>query len=109
MVASTTVFGVELLPVLGMQPLPAAEPGGLWADKAADGCSAEKMVQHIQTNVPSSSTHGDEAAIDVGPQRQARAAIKGLELPPHIETAPVVLKQPGSVSPRYGCFGHVQH
>src|SRR2546430_2904974 len=57
--------------------------------------------------LPPGSTHGDEAAIDVGPQRQARAATNGLELPPHIEASPVVLKRVGSVgSPHFG-FGNV--
>ena len=45
--------------------------------------------------------HGDEAAIDVVPQRQARAAARGFEFPPDI----AVLKQPGSVGSRHCCFG----
>src|SRR5215510_8332053 len=67
-------FETELLGVLGVQSLPAAELHGLGADNAADASSAEKVIQHIETNVPPGSTHRDEAAIDVGPQRQARAA-----------------------------------
>src|SRR5271169_4754310 len=84
-------FDTELLGVLGVQSLP-AELHGLATNDAAEGSSAEKVIQDIETNVPPGSTHGDEAAIDVGPQRQARAAVKGFEFPPHIVVAPVVLK-----------------
>ena len=38
--------------------------------------------------------HGDEAAIDVVPERQARAAAERLELPAEIVATPVVLEQP---------------
>ncbi len=72
------------------------------------GRSAEQVIQHIEANVPPGRTHRDEAAIDVGPQRQACAATKGFELPPHIETAPVVLEHFGSVGSRHCGFGHVQ-
>ena len=81
-------FNAELPGVLGVQSLP-AELHGLGADDAADGSSAEKAIQNIETNVPPGSAHGDEAAIDVGPQRQARAATKGFEFPPHIEATPL--------------------
>src|SRR6266699_5809964 len=81
----------ELLGVLGVESLPAAELHRLAGNDAADGRSAEKPIQNIETNVPPGSTHRDEAAIDVGPQRQARAATKGFEFPPDILVAPVVL------------------
>ena len=57
-------FNTELLGVLRVQPLP-AELHGLGANDAADGSSAEKAIQNIETNVPPGSTHRDEAAIDV--------------------------------------------
>src|SRR5882762_914974 len=57
--------------VLGVQSLPAAELYRLGTNDAADGGSAEKVIQNIEANVPPGSTHRDEAAIDVGPQRQA--------------------------------------
>src|SRR5437773_7365985 len=82
----------ELLCVLGVQSLPALELHRLGTNDAADGSSAEKVIQHIETNVPPGSTHRDVAPIDVGPQRQARAATNGLELPPHVEATPVVLE-----------------
>jgi hypothetical protein len=50
--------------------------------------------------VPARGAHRDEAAIDVVPQRQARAASKGFEFPPHI----AALKQLGSIGSRHFCF-----
>src|SRR5260221_6642380 len=67
-----------------------------------------KAVQNIETNVPPGSTHGDEAAIDVVPQRQARAATKGFEFPPDILVTPVVLKHLGSVGSRHCCLGNLR-
>src|SRR2546425_10967724 len=61
----------ELLCVLGVQSLPAAELHRLATNDAADGSSAEKLIQNIETNVPPGSAHRDEAAVDVVPQRQA--------------------------------------
>ncbi len=98
----------ELLGVFGVQSLPPAELYGLGADHAADGSSVEKTIQNIETNVPPGSTHGDEAATDIGPQREARAASKGFEFPAHIEVAPIVLKRLGSVGSRHFCFGNVR-
>src|SRR6266481_2062432 len=82
----------ELLCVLRVQSLPATELHRLGTNDAPDGGSAEKVIQNIEANVPPGSTHRDEAAIDVGPQRQARAVTKGFEFPPHIVVTPVVLK-----------------
>jgi len=101
-------FHTELLCILGVQSLPAAELHGLGADDASNGSSAEQVIQNIETNVPSGSAHCDEAVTDVGPQRQARAATKCFEFPPHIEAAPLVLKQLGRVGSRHCCFGNVR-
>src|ERR1700722_15856859 len=103
----------ELLGVLRVQLLPAAELDGLGADDAANGRSAEKAIQNIETNVPARSAHCDEAVTDVGPQRQTRAAtmtseLKIFESPPHIETPPLVLKLLGSVGSRHRCFGNAR-
>ena len=67
-----------------MVPGPAMRPMGV---------PFEKVIQNIQTNVPPGGAHRDEAAIDAGPQRQARATANGFEFPPHIVGAPLVLKQ----------------
>src|ERR1700693_4693846 len=88
-----------------MQPLP-AELHGLGANEAADGSSTEKPIQNIETNVPPSSAHCDVAAIDVVPQRQARAATQGFELPPDVVATPVVLKHLGSLGSRHFRFGN---
>src|ERR1017187_7184487 len=101
-------FHTELLGVLRVQPLPAAELHRIGPDNAADGSSAEKAIQNIETNVPAGSTHRDEAAIDVVPQRQARAATKGFEFPPHIVAAPTVLKHLWSVGSPHFCFSNVR-
>src|ERR1017187_8499610 len=101
-------FNPELLGVLGVQPLPTSELHGIGADYAANGSSAEQVIQDIETNVPPGSAHCDEALTDVGPQRQARAATKGFEFPPHIVATPLVLKRLGSVGSRHCCFGNAQ-
>src|SRR5213079_398756 len=80
----------------------------LRTNDAAEGGSAEQVIQNIEANVPPGSTHRDEAAIDVGPQRQPRAATNGFELPPHIEATPVVLEHRGSVGSRHCGFGDVR-
>src|SRR6266705_2196207 len=98
----------ELLCVLGVQSLPAAELHRLGTNEAADGRSAKQVIQNIKTNVPPGSTHRDEAAIDVGPQRQARAAANGFEFPPHIEATPGVLERLWSVGSRHCCFGNMR-
>src|SRR5215831_696578 len=100
-------FNTELLGVLRVQPLP-AELHRLATNDAADGSSAEKAIQNIETNVPPGSTHWDEAAIDVVPERQARAATEGFEFPPDILGAPFVLEHLGSVGSRHSCFGNLR-
>src|SRR5882757_7367931 len=77
----------ELLGVLGVQSLPAAELHRLWAGDAAHGSSAQKMIQNIETNVPPGSTHCDKAVTDVGPEREPRAPHNGFELPAHLKVA----------------------
>src|SRR6266478_9806429 len=98
----------ELLCVLRAQPLPTTELHRFGTNDAADGGSAEEVIQNIEANVPPGSTHRDEAAIDVGPQGQARAATKGFEFPPHIEATPVVLEHLGSVGSRDRCLCNVR-
>src|SRR5215472_18691831 len=50
-------FRAELLGVLRHQPLPAVELHGLCASEAADGASAQKPIQNIETNVPAAAPH----------------------------------------------------
>src|SRR5437868_5041513 len=93
-------FNTELLCVLRVQSLPAGELHHVATGDAADRSPAEKVIQNIEGNVPSGSTHRDEAAIDIDPQRQARAASNGFEFPPRI----VVLEYLGSLGSRHSYF-----
>src|SRR5215471_506136 len=97
------IFKSELPGILRVQPLPAIELDRITASHAADRSTAEKLIQNIETNVPPGSTHRNEAAIDVVPQRQPRAAIRGFEFP----TGIVVLKHPWSLGSRHFCFGNL--
>src|SRR5256885_1349479 len=107
-VSSDSAFNAELLCILRAQSLPVAELHRVGTNHAAEGGSAEQVIQHIEANVPPGSTHRDVAAIDVDPQCQARAATNGFELPPHIEATPVVLEHLGSVGSRHRGFGDVR-
>src|SRR5215472_4011700 len=93
-------FNAELPGVLRIQPLPTFELHRLAANDGADGSSAEKAIQNIEADVPPGGAHGDEAAIDVLPKRQARAASVGFEFPLGV----VVLKHLGSVGSRHCGF-----
>src|SRR5215475_6310326 len=101
-------LNAKLLGVLSVQSLPSAELHRVGADDASDGVAGEKPIQHVQADVPPGSAHCDEAAIDVGPQRQTRAAPKGFELPSHVETTPLVLEQLRSIRSSDSCFGNKQ-
>jgi len=65
-------FDTELLGVLGVQPLPAAEVPGLGADDAADRFTPEEALRNIGGDVPACG----------GPRRVPSAAGTGLELSP---------------------------
>ncbi len=81
-------FDTELLGVLGVQPLPAGELHRLGTDDASNRLTREEPLKDVEADVPARGAPRDEAAIDVVPQRQARAATKGFEFPRGI----VVLK-----------------
>src|SRR5262249_48210233 len=68
------LFNVELLGILSVQPLPTFKLHRIGASDAGDGCSAEQVIQHVETNVPARSAPRDKAAVDVVPKRQACAA-----------------------------------
>src|SRR5580765_6021832 len=82
----------ELLRVLGVQSLKAAELHRLRPDRASNGLTDEKVIQYVEADVPPGGAHCNVASINAGPQRQASAATKGFEFPPHIEVTPLVLK-----------------
>jgi hypothetical protein len=66
-------LNAELLGVLGVQSLPAAELHGLGADDASNGLTGEKPIQHIEADVPARGAHGNESTVDVVPKREPRA------------------------------------
>src|SRR5215469_11057473 len=94
------LFNTELLGILRVQPLPTAQIHRLSTSDAADGSSAEKVIQHVETDMPARGPPRNKAAIDAVPQGQACAATRGFEFPPGI----VVLKHLGSVGARHSCF-----
>src|SRR5678815_5698397 len=94
-------FNAELFGVLGVQSLPAAKLHGVAGNDPANGSGAEKMIQNIETDMPPGGAHGNVAAIDVVPKRQARATAYGLGFPADIVAAPGVLEQLGSVGSRH--------
>src|ERR1700732_5352397 len=93
-------FNAELLCVLGVQSPPVAQLHGLGADDASNRLTRKAALKDVEADVPARGAPRDEAAIDVVPQRQARAATKGFEFPPRI----VVLKHLWSVGSRHSCF-----
>src|SRR5581483_3974127 len=94
--------------ILGVQALEVRRPHCIRPDAASDGYAGEQMVEDVEGNMPSSGTHGDETAIDAGPQRQASATGERFEFPSHFVLAPGVLERLGSVGPLYDCFGNMQ-
>src|SRR5438067_13855455 len=74
-----STLNAELLCLLRAQSLPVVELHRVGTNHAAERGAAEQVVQHIEANVPPGSTHRDVAPIDVGPQRQARAATDRFE------------------------------
>ncbi len=98
-------FHNELLAVLGLQSLPAAELHGLGADDWSNRVAREEPLKDVEADVPARGAPRDEAAIDAVPQRQARAAASGFEFPPDI----AVLQHLGSVGSSHSCFRNLRH
>src|SRR4051794_13425244 len=73
----------ELPGVFGDEALP-AEPHRLAADDASDRLAREEPLEDVEADVPARGAPRDEAAIDVVPEREARAAAERLELPPEV-------------------------
>src|SRR6516164_109579 len=94
-------FNTELLGVLGVQSLPAAELHGLGADDASNRLTREEPLKDVEADVPARGAPRDEAAIDVVPEREARAAAGRLELPPEVAATPAVstIRRSGVGSP----------
>src|SRR5262245_52647966 len=78
----------ELLCVLGVQSLPAAELHRVAGNDASNRLAGEVPLEDVEADVPARGAPRDEAAIDVVPEREARAAAERLELPPEVVAAP---------------------
>ena len=102
------VLHAELLCVLGVQSLPAAELHGLGADHASDRLDREEPIQDVEADVPARGAPRDVAAIDVVPEREARALAERLELPAHVAVAPAVLEQLRRVGPLHVGLGDLR-
>src|SRR5256885_3555692 len=90
----------ELLCVLGVQSLRAAELHGLGADDASNGPAGEKPLQHIEADVPARSAHRYEIAIDVVPKREpSAAASQRLEFPADVVSTPAIFERLRRVGP----------
>src|SRR5262245_38683840 len=94
----------ELLRVLGDETLP-AELRRFAADDPPNRLTRELPLEDVEADVPAGGAPGDEAAIDVVPQLEARAATERLELPPEIVAAPAVLEQSRSLGSLHGALG----
>ena len=89
-------FQTELLRVLRVQPLPAAEHLVLGAHHRPNRLTREEPLKDIEADVRGRGAPRDEAAINLALQRQARGATKGFEFPPNIAATPVVFKHLGA-------------
>src|SRR5215475_6197566 len=98
----------ELLGVLGVQALPASELHGLGADDPSDRLTREEPLEDVEADVPARGAPRDEAAIDVVPEREPRAAAERLELPPEVVATPAVLEQPGRLGPLHDGLGDLR-
>src|SRR5512143_3072889 len=98
----------ELLCILRVQFLPAAELQRIGTYNAAEWLSVEEVIEDVEADVPSGRAHRDEAAIDIGPQCEASSVSTRLKVPSHVESAPVVREQSGSVGLSHRCFGNVR-
>src|SRR6476646_3711614 len=99
-------FNLELLCILGLQPLPDAEFHDLGADHASNRLAREEPIKHIEADVPACGAPRDVAAINVVPERETRAATDGFKFPPDVVAAPFILEHLGSVGPRHFGFGN---
>src|SRR3954462_14148856 len=70
----TGALHAELLSIFGGQSLPALELHGVARHDASDRLTREQPIQHVEADVPARGAPRDVAAIDVVPEREARAA-----------------------------------
>src|SRR3989442_13490185 len=86
-------LNVELLCVLGVQSLPAAELDGIGADDASHRFTREEPLEDVEADVPARGAPRDVAAIDVVPEREAGAGLEGRP-PPRAGGGPPPVLEP---------------
>src|ERR1700752_3173363 len=96
----------ELLGVLGGQSLPAGKFPGVGSYDAADRVTREMPPEHVEADVPARGAPRDEAAIDVVPEREPRAAALRLQFPAQIASSPAVLEQRRRLGTLHGALGN---
>src|SRR4051812_7583238 len=102
-------LNAELLRVLGVQSLPAAELHGVGADDASNGLIREKPLQHIEADVPAGGAHRYESTVDVVPKRKpGAAACQRLQFPADVLTAPAEFEQLGRVGALHPGLGYMR-
>src|SRR2546425_4178795 len=102
-------LNAELLCVLGVQSLPAAELHGLGADDASNGPTGEKPLQHIEADVPARSAHRYESTVDVVPKREPSAtASQRLQFPADVLSSPAEFEHLGRVGPLHLGLGYMR-
>ena len=72
---------------------------------ASDRFACEEPIEDVEADVPARGAPRDEAAIDVVPERKARAAAERFELPADVAASQSVLEQPRRLGPLHGGLG----
>src|SRR4029077_13109179 len=98
----------ELLRVLGVQSLPAAELHGVWADDASNRVAREEPFQHIEADMPAGRAHGDVSTVDVVPESEPGTAAERLQFPADVISTPVIFERLRRVSPLDLALGDVR-
>src|SRR5437667_994571 len=102
-------LNAELLCVLGVQSLPAAELHGLGPDDASNGPTGEKPLQDIEADVPARRAHRYESPVDGVPKREPSAAASPrLQFPADVLSPPAEFEHPGRVRPLHLGLGYVR-
>ena len=94
------------------EPLP--ESPGDWPPvflgiDAPQGLPRQVLVENVETDVPAGGAPGDEAAVDVVPEREPRATSDGRQLPTQVVAAPAELEKPRRLGSRHARLGDLRH
>jgi hypothetical protein len=105
---ATRGLNTELLCVLGVQSLPAVEVHGISADDASNRLARKEPLKDVEADVPARSAPRDEAAIDVVPEREARAAAERRQFPPEVAATPAIFEQRRRLGLLHGALGDLR-